>query len=60
GTLTPAVRDDPALGFAALSTEPVEVYTVPGNHNQIAREPHVRALAEAVMNSLGKAAAARA
>jgi len=46
-------------GFAALSTEPVDVYIVPGTHHQIAREPHVAALAEAVQNSLERALAAR-
>ena len=59
----PSAQEDDAnhltLGFAALSTEPVDVYIVPGTHHQIAREPHVRNLAEALQNSLEQALAAR-
>jgi amino acid adenylation domain-containing protein len=59
----PSVQEDDAnhltLGFAALSTAPVDVYIVQGNHHQIAREPHVRDLARALRNSLEQALAAR-
>ena len=37
---------DPTLGWEQLSTEPIEVLPVPGFHETIVREPHVRALAK--------------
>jgi thioesterase domain-containing protein len=37
---------DPTLGWGALSAHPVEVHEVPGSHESMLREPHVRALAE--------------
>ncbi|HEX2272005.1 MAG TPA: hypothetical protein VHH35_20855, partial [Pyrinomonadaceae bacterium] len=37
--------DDETLGWGGLSTQPVTVYTVPGTHASIAREPHVKVLA---------------
>ena len=37
--------DDPTLGWSALSTQPVNIYSVPGTHASIAREPHVKTLA---------------
>jgi thioesterase domain-containing protein/acyl carrier protein len=47
--------DDPTRGFSALTTEPIEVYTIPGTHHQIAREPHVRALAERLRECAARA-----
>jgi amino acid adenylation domain-containing protein len=47
--------DDPTRGFSALTTEPIEVYTIPGTHHQIAREPHVRVLAERLRECAAKA-----
>ncbi|MBI1877085.1 MAG: AMP-binding protein, partial [Chloroflexi bacterium] len=37
---------DPSLGWSQLSTEPVEVHLVPGNHYSMLTEPHVHVLAE--------------
>jgi thioesterase domain-containing protein len=51
---------DPTLGWAQLSTEPIEVLPVPGFHETIVREPHVRVLAKqmrvAIDNALERAA----
>jgi amino acid adenylation domain-containing protein len=47
--------DDPTRGFSALTTEPIEVYTIPGTHHRIAREPHVRVLAESLRECAARA-----
>ncbi|HKP13617.1 MAG TPA: thioesterase domain-containing protein, partial [Blastocatellia bacterium] len=39
------VMNDPARGWGELTTEPVEVYEVPGSHATMCREPHVEVLA---------------
>jgi acyl transferase domain-containing protein/thioesterase domain-containing protein/ubiquinone/menaquinone biosynthesis C-methylase UbiE/acyl carrier protein len=44
GSLTDPVK--PAMGWDKLSSEPIEVYTIPGNHHTIIAEPHVEQLAE--------------
>jgi thioesterase domain-containing protein len=44
--------DDPTLGWGELSTHPVDIRYVPGNHATIGREPHVSALAEALNDCL--------
>ncbi|HEX7239284.1 MAG TPA: alpha/beta fold hydrolase, partial [Longimicrobiaceae bacterium] len=44
--------DDPRLRWSRLSTEPLEVRTVPGTHHSIVREPGVRALADALLEPL--------
>ena len=44
---------DPAMGWGELSPEPVEVITVPGNHNTLMAEPHVAELARVVSACLG-------
>ena len=39
------IYEDPALGWAQLSSEPVDIHVIPGNHFTLLVEPHVRALA---------------
>jgi amino acid adenylation domain-containing protein len=46
---------DPARGWGRLSTEPVDVQVVPGNHVTICREPNVKVLAEKLMACLEEA-----
>jgi thioesterase domain-containing protein/acyl carrier protein len=48
---------DPARGWGALSLEPVEVITVPGNHNSLITEPQVVELARVVESCLAAASA---
>jgi amino acid adenylation domain-containing protein len=36
----------PALGWGELTTEPIEIHEVPGDHVTILAEPHVRVLAD--------------
>ncbi len=43
---------DPSFGWANLSTEEVEVLEVPGTHANMAREPHVRVLAEVISSRI--------
>jgi len=38
-------RVDPMLGWGALSTQPVDVYAIPGDHFTILEPPHVKRLA---------------
>jgi thioesterase domain-containing protein len=52
-----AARSDAAKGWTWLSTEPVEVYTVPGHHETLLGEPHVRVLARLLGERLGRAEA---
>jgi amino acid adenylation domain-containing protein len=47
--------DDPAMGWDKVSSEPVETYSVPGDHNTMVIEPHVRVLAEKLRACLDKA-----
>ena len=54
-TATDTQLSDPTRGWSALSSQPVEVYTVPGSHTQIVLEPHVRTLAEQLQNCLDAA-----
>jgi thioesterase domain-containing protein len=53
GELAELLRD-PAHGWAALSLEPIELHTVPGEHITLLTEPHVRVLAEHLVACLGK------
>ena len=46
---------DAAMGWGALSVEPVEVMAVPGNHNSLITEPHVAELARVVESCLAAA-----
>jgi amino acid adenylation domain-containing protein len=48
------IPDDPAWGWGRLSTEPVEVFRVPGNHTTMLTEPHVPVLAEKLKECLEK------
>jgi thioesterase domain-containing protein len=54
GTVPRAVRADPALGWQAFVRRPVAVRDVPGNHETILREPHVRVLAAGLRAALGE------
>jgi thioesterase domain-containing protein len=48
---------DPSKGWARLSTEPVEILAVPGHHETLLGEPHVRVLARLLGESLDRAEA---
>jgi thioesterase domain-containing protein/acyl carrier protein len=50
------ILEDPQLGWTAFSTQPIEVFDVPGDHLTIMREPHVQVLAGAIRARLGAAA----
>ena len=45
---------DPAMGWAPLSSEPIEIYRVPGDHGQIVTEPYVRIMAQQMRSCLEK------
>jgi len=47
-------RGDATRGWAELSTEPVDVYYISGNHSTICLEPHVEALAARLKFCLDK------
>jgi thioesterase domain-containing protein/glycosyltransferase involved in cell wall biosynthesis len=51
----PGGGPDPALGWGASSTEPVEIHRVPGRHQTILSEPHVAALARVLTGCLERA-----
>jgi thioesterase domain-containing protein len=38
--------DDPYLGWRRVLSGVIETYEVPGDHNEMIREPHVRLLAQ--------------
>jgi thioesterase domain-containing protein len=42
------IYNDPALGWGALSGEPVEIHVIPGNHFTLLGEPNVRVLSESL------------
>jgi amino acid adenylation domain-containing protein len=46
---------DPTKGWGELSTEPVEIHIIPGNHATMGLEPHVRVLAECLQSCIDKA-----
>jgi len=52
------IPDDRAWGWGHLSTEPVEVQVVPGNHTTMLTEPYVQVLAEKLGECLDKVQAA--
>jgi thioesterase domain-containing protein/acyl carrier protein len=54
GMLNEEIPNDPAWGWGRLSTEPVEVIMVPGNHTTVLTEPHVQVLAEKLRECLDK------
>ncbi len=43
---------DPMIGWQALSVEPIAIYAVPGTHETMIAEPHVRVLAEQLQRCL--------
>jgi non-ribosomal peptide synthase protein (TIGR01720 family) len=45
---------DPAMGWGALSPEPIEIYRVPGHHGQITVEPYVQIMAQHLRACLEK------
>ena len=45
---------DPAMGWGPLSTEPIEIYRVPGHHSQIVIEPNVQIVAQHMRACLEK------
>jgi len=49
--------DGPAMGWDKFSSEPVQIYSVPGDHITMMTEPHVRVLAEKLRACLDKAQA---
>jgi thioesterase domain-containing protein/acyl carrier protein len=46
---------DQTVGWSELSTEPVDIYEVPGNHDRMCYEPHVRVLARRMREAMDKA-----
>lgn len=44
--------DETGYGWSSLSTESVEVYDIPGSHETMIQEPHVKDLAELILRSL--------
>jgi thioester reductase-like protein len=51
--------DDPARGWSKYSSQPVDVYTVPGDHTTMLSEPHVRGLAEQLSACIAEELASR-
>jgi amino acid adenylation domain-containing protein len=47
--------NDQTSGWGALSTEPVAVYEIPGNHDRMCYEPHVRVLAKRMRQCIDQA-----
>ncbi len=45
---------DPTFGWDKLSTQPVEIHDIPGNHSVIVLEPHVQVLAERLSACISK------
>jgi amino acid adenylation domain-containing protein len=44
--ITTAAPEDPTLGWSNFSSEPVQVYTIPGDHQNLIYPPYVDKLAE--------------
>ncbi|HEY0601403.1 MAG TPA: amino acid adenylation domain-containing protein [Herpetosiphonaceae bacterium] len=47
--------NDPARGWSKHAAQPVDVYTVPGDHTTMLSEPHVRSLAEQLNSCIAAA-----
>ncbi|MBD2435867.1 hypothetical protein H6G69_03510 [Nostoc sp. FACHB-110] len=45
---------DPSWGWSKLSSEPLAIYTIPGNHYTMLIQPHVQILAEQLNNCLSQ------
>ncbi len=41
-------------GFEKLTSQPIDLHWIPGNHHQIAHEPGVKVLAESLIECVGK------
>ena len=54
----PVNGDDPDLGWGGLAAGGVTVHAVPGTHHTLVREPHARALAQRLAETLGAFASA--
>ncbi|EDN72593.1 Non-ribosomal peptide synthetase [Beggiatoa sp. SS] len=54
GMLDEEIPNDPAWGWRRLSSEPVEVHRVAGDHSTMLTEPHVQVLAEKLRDCLDK------
>ena len=54
----PEFEQEPARGWDSL-TSGVEIHPIPGNHSNLLDEPNVKGLAEALRNSLERAASER-
>ncbi|BAY15291.1 beta-ketoacyl synthase [Anabaenopsis circularis NIES-21] len=46
--------NDPSWGWQQLSSEPVEIYTIPGNHYTMLTQPHAQVLAEQLKTCLNQ------
>jgi thioesterase domain-containing protein len=40
-----ATQEDPSWGWQRVSTKPIQLHVIPGNHFTMVKEPHVRFLA---------------
>jgi len=49
-----ASYDDPSFGWQAVTTAPVEIIWLPGEHLTIMHEPHVEAVAAEVQRRLDR------
>ena len=54
----PEIMNDPSRGFATLTTQPIEIHMVPGNHHQLGREPGVQVVADVISAHMQKASKA--
>jgi thioesterase domain-containing protein/acyl carrier protein len=43
---------DPAIGWSGLTSQPIVIHDVPGDHQSMISAPHVQALAQALQSSL--------
>ena len=57
--IKPENMNDPLWGWSEVSTGPVEVHSVPGDHITIMKEPHVQVIAQKLMACIERASRAR-
>ena len=57
--IKPDNMNDPLWGWSEVSTGPVEVHSVPGDHITIMKEPHVQVIAQKLMACIERASRAR-
>jgi amino acid adenylation domain-containing protein len=55
GLESPAIREDPALGWERFAAGGLEIHDVPGDHESMLSELHVRAVAEKIEAMISKA-----